>query len=75
MCYAIPARVIKVEGDCGIVDFGDGVEREVILAMVDAKEGDYVLVHAGYAIQVLDEEEALQIIEDYRKMLELAEKG
>lgn len=75
MCYAIPARVVKAEGDWGVVDFGDGVERRVVLAMVDAKEGDYVLVHAGYAIQVLDEEEALQIIEDYRKMLELAEKG
>jgi len=75
MCYAIPGRVVKAEGDWGVVDFGDGVERKVILAMVDAKEGDYVLVHAGYAIQVLDEEEALQIIEDYRMMLELAEKG
>ena len=75
MCYAIPAKVVKVMGDMGVVDFGDGVGREVVLAMVDAKVGDYVLVHAGFAIQVLSEEEALQIIEDYRRMLELAEMG
>lgn len=75
MCYAIPAKVVKVLGDVGLVDFGDGVEREVILAMVNARVGDYVLVHAGYAIQVLSEEEALQILEDYRRILELAEEG
>ncbi|MCD6591577.1 MAG: HypC/HybG/HupF family hydrogenase formation chaperone, partial [Thaumarchaeota archaeon] len=55
MCYAIPAKVIEIRGDMGIVDFGNGVRREVLLGLVDVKVGDYVLVHAGYAIKVLDE--------------------
>lgn len=62
MCYAIPGKVVEVRGDIGVVDFGNGVRREVILAMVDAEVGDYVLVHAGYAIKVLDEESALEMI-------------
>ncbi len=70
MCYAVPARVVRLEGDVGIVDFGDGLEREVVMAMVDAREGDYVLVHAGFAIQVIDEEEAEKVLRLYREMLE-----
>ena len=70
MCYAVPAKVVRVKGDTGVVDFGDGMEREVVMAMVDAKEGDYVLVHAGFAIQVIDEEEALKTLRLYREMIE-----
>ena len=72
MCYAIPGRVIEANGEVGIVDFGNGVKREVILAMVNAKPGDYVLVHAGYAIKVLDEEEAEKTLELYSQILNLA---
>ncbi len=70
MCYAVPARVVRVEGDIGVVDFGDGMEREVVMAMVDAREGDYVLVHAGFAIQVIDAEEAEKVLRLYREMIE-----
>ena len=72
MCYAIPGRVIEADGEVGVVDFGNGVKREVILAMVNAKPGDYVLVHAGYAINVLDEEEAKKTLELYSQILNLA---
>jgi hydrogenase expression/formation protein HypC len=63
MCLAVPARVEEVRGDqpeflCGIVDFG-GVRREVSLAFTPAaRPGDYVLVHAGFALEVVDEQEA-----------------
>lgn len=63
MCLAVPARVVEVNGDLARVDFGGGVIREVNVSLVDVKIGDYVLVHAGYAIQVLDEGEAKETLE------------
>jgi len=58
MCLAIPAKVIEVgDGDMGMVELG-GVRREVSLALVEANVGDYVIVHVGVAISVLDREEA-----------------
>ena len=73
MCYAVPGKVVEVKGDIGVVDFGNGVRREVMLAMVDANVGDYVLVHAGYAIKVLDEKSALEILKEFKEILELAQ--
>ena len=58
MCLAIPAKVLSTKNGTAQVDFGRGVEREVNVMLVKADVGDYVLVHAGYAIQVLDEKEA-----------------
>lgn len=70
MCLAIPAKVISVEGDKAKVDFGEAVIREVNVTLVNAKVGDYVLVHAGYAIQVLEEEEALETLRLWKEILE-----
>ncbi|HDN67660.1 MAG TPA: HypC/HybG/HupF family hydrogenase formation chaperone, partial [Firmicutes bacterium] len=51
MCLAIPMKVIKVKGSQGIVELS-GVEREVNLQLVeDVSVGDYILIHAGFAIQ------------------------
>jgi hydrogenase expression/formation protein HypC len=72
LCYAIPGKVVEIRGDIGVVDFGNGVRREVILAMVDAKVGDYVLVHAGYAIKVLDEKSALEVLRAIEEAITLA---
>jgi hydrogenase expression/formation protein HypC len=69
MCLAIPARVERVNGDRAQVDFGEGVLREVNVTLVEAKVGDYVLVHAGYAIQTLDEKEALETISLWKEIL------
>ena len=59
MCLAIPARVVELtEGDNARVDLG-GVRKEISLALVDeVAVGDYVIVHVGYALSVLDPEEA-----------------
>ena len=73
MCLAIPARVVEVEGSVAKVDFGEGVLREVNISLVEAKAGDYVLVHAGYAIQVLSEEEAMETLKLWNEILEFAE--
>jgi hydrogenase expression/formation protein HypC len=69
MCLAIPGKVISVEQDKAKVDFGEGVLREVNVALVNAHVGDYVLVHAGYAIQVLDEKEALETLNLWNEIL------
>jgi hydrogenase expression/formation protein HypC len=53
MCLAIPAKVLEIRGDVAKVDFGEGVAREVNVMLVDAHVGEYVLVHAGYAIEKL----------------------
>jgi hydrogenase expression/formation protein HypC len=58
MCLAIPGRVISIDGMGAKVELG-GVERKVSLQLVpEARQGDYILVHAGIGIQVIDEEEA-----------------
>jgi hydrogenase expression/formation protein HypC len=51
------------------VDFGEGVLREVNVTLVEAKVGDYVLVHAGYAIQTVDEKDALETISLWNEIL------
>ena len=65
MCLGIPGKITIVSDDAtglrqGRLDFG-GITKEACLAYVpEAKVGDYVIVHAGFAISVLDEQEALQ---------------
>ncbi len=77
MCLAVPGKILSITGEgetrMGQVSFG-GVGKEACLAFVpEAKLGDYVLVHAGFAISVLDEAEAAQTLEYFRRMGELAE--
>ncbi len=69
MCLAIPARILSVNDGMAQVDFGNGVLREVSVMLVEARKGDYVLVHAGYAIQVLDEKEAEETLRLWDEIL------
>ena len=74
MCLAVPGKVIEIqEGDLrmGRVAFGL-VEKEASLAFVpQARVGDYVLIHAGMALEILDEEAAQRVFEALRQMDEL----
>ena len=70
MCLAIPAKVLEVKGDVAKVDFGQGVSREVNVMLVDTKVGEYVLVHAGYAIEKLDQKAAEESLNTWREILE-----
>lgn len=70
MCLAIPAKVLEIQGDVAKVDFGQGVAREVNVMLVEARVGEYVLVHAGYAIQTLDQEAAEESLKMWREILE-----
>jgi hydrogenase expression/formation protein HypC len=70
VCLAIPAKVLEVNGNIAKVDFGQGVAREVNVMLVDAEVGEYVLVHAGYAIEKLDQKAAQESLETWRQVLE-----
>jgi hydrogenase expression/formation protein HypC len=69
MCLAIPGKIVTVTKEKADVDFGENVLREVNVTLVNAKVGDYVLVHAGYAIQVLDEREAQETLNLWNQIL------
>ena len=73
MCLAIPGKVIKIDSDKNhaTVDYGEGTKRKANISLVDVKKGDYVLVHAGFAIEVLDEKEAEKTLELFREMLSM----
>lgn len=74
MCLAIPAKILSLQGEKANVDFGQGVLREVNVSLVEAKVGEYVLVHAGYAIQVLEEKEALETLSLWNDILQAGQE-
>lgn len=67
MCLGIPAKITNIEGKMATADVG-GVKRSISLQLIDeAKIGDYVILHAGFAIEKIDEKEAretLKILEE-----------
>ena len=69
MCLAVPAKIVSIKEDKAKVDFGAAVLKDVDISLVNAKIGDYVLVHAGYAIQVLSEKDALETLQLWRSIL------
>ena len=65
---------MRLDGSKAQVDFGEGVLREVNVTLVEAKVGDYVLVHAGYAIQTVDEKDALETLALWKEILTFEKK-
>ena len=78
MCLAVPGKILDIAGDdpylrTGRVSFG-GIVKQVSLACVpEAKVGDYVLVHVGMALSIVDEEEAAEVFSYLKQMGDLAE--
>lgn len=70
MCIAIPGRVMEVEGNLASVDF-NGNRVEVNTGLVDPRPGQYVLVHAGCAIEVMEKDKAQEIIDLFADIDEL----
>ncbi|MHA1894723.1 MAG: HypC/HybG/HupF family hydrogenase formation chaperone, partial [Candidatus Helarchaeota archaeon] len=65
MCLAIPAKVLEIDGDTAKVDFG-GIQKKIIITLLDSVNvGEYVIVHAGYAIEV----QSAEIAEETLKMM------
>jgi hydrogenase expression/formation protein HypC len=71
VCLAIPGKIIRIEQDKqhALVDYGEETTRTVNISLVDVSVGDYVLVHAGFAIEVLEEVEAKKTLELFRQIL------
>ncbi len=70
MCVAVPMKIVKLMEDQAVVEL-EGFQKEVNLMLMDEiKEGDYVMVHAGFAIQKINEEEALETLETLREYAE-----
>jgi hydrogenase expression/formation protein HypC len=74
MCLAIPAKIMEINGEKANVDFGQGVLREVNVSLVEAKIGAYVLVHAGYAIQIIEEQDAKETLSIWNSILEIGQE-
>ncbi len=72
MCLAIPAKVISIQGQEAEAEIG-GISRKISLALTpEARVGDYVLLHTGYAISIVDQEEAQETLKMLEEIAELS---
>ena len=70
MCLAIPGKILSINGHSALVDF-DGIEQEVIIALIlNPEVGKYVIIHAGYAIEQMEEKDAMEAIEQWKVIAE-----
>ena len=79
MCLGIPGKILSIYEDHGTkmakIDFG-GVSREACIEVIpEAKPGDWTIVHAGFALNLLSEEEALETLEILQEMSDLADES
>ncbi len=71
MCLAVPAKIVEIKDKVAIVDFG-GIKREARLDLLpDVKVGDYVIVHTGFAIEKLDEKQALESLKAWEEIMQV----
>jgi hydrogenase expression/formation protein HypC len=74
MCLGIPSKIISIDGDAAIVSVG-GTEVEASLQLLDdAKVGDFVLLHTGFAIEKISDEEAKETLELLKKLGEIEDE-
>ncbi len=72
MCLAIPGKIIEIDAEnkTALVDF-DGIQQKVIIALIQNPEvGKYLIIHAGYAIEIMNENDALEAIEQWKEIAE-----
>ncbi|KKK41110.1 hypothetical protein LCGC14_0463310 [marine sediment metagenome] len=70
MCLAIPGKILEIEDNTALVDF-DGIKQKIIIALIQNPEvGKFVVVHAGYAIEMMNEKDALEAIELWEEIAE-----
>lgn len=73
MCLAIPVQITSIDGTEAEVEFGGIAQKISVFLTPEARVGDYVLLHAGYAINVLDEEEAQETLRIFEEIALLGE--
>jgi len=75
MCLAIPTRILSIEDQQGVVELG-GVRRAISLVLTpEARVGDYAIVHTGFAINILDEEDAQETLRLFEEMAALDQES
>jgi hydrogenase expression/formation protein HypC len=73
MCLAVPVKIVSIDGDAAEIEIA-GVRRRVSIALTpEARVGDYVLLHTGYAIGVVDETEAEETLKLLEEIVSLSE--
>jgi hydrogenase expression/formation protein HypC len=68
LCLGIPGKVISLDGNGGVIEVGKVIRKAFMHLVPEAQIGDYVVIHAGCAIQIIDEEEALKAIEFLKEL-------
>ncbi|MEM0466940.1 MAG: HypC/HybG/HupF family hydrogenase formation chaperone [Candidatus Thermoplasmatota archaeon] len=70
MCLAIPGKIIEIDPskEYATIDYGAGIKRTANISLVSVKKGDYVLVHAGFAIQVMTKKDALKTLSMFKEL-------
>lgn len=66
MCLAFPGKIINIDDQHATVDF-DGIQKKINISLVEVEKGDHVIVHAGFAIEKLSNEDAWVILGEYEK--------
>jgi hydrogenase expression/formation protein HypC len=74
MCLSIPAKVVDIEGDMAEVSIGGTILKAGLQMVENVKIGDYVLLHTGFAIQKIDEEEAMETLKILQELNDLTDK-
>ena len=69
MCLAIPGKIIRIKKNQQATADFNGVEKDINVSLVKAKVGDYVIVHAGFAIEKMGKEEATEALKIYEKYI------
>jgi len=69
MCLAVPGKITNIAGDQAEIDFG-GTMKSANISMVDCKVGDWAVIHAGFAIEIMNEEEAQETLKLWNEFLD-----
>lgn len=69
MCLAVPGKIVSITGDNAEIDFG-GTSKTANISMVDCKVGDWAVIHAGFAIEIMDEDEAKDTLKLWNEFLD-----
>ena len=79
MCLAIPGKVVEIYEESGLrmgrLDYGGVIHQACLACLPEIKVGDYAIVHAGFAISILDEEEAQKSFEAWEEMIRKADEA
>jgi hydrogenase expression/formation protein HypC len=74
MCLAVPAKIVSIDQKMATVEIGDSQREASLVLLPDATMGDYVLLHAGFAISKIDEAEALETLKLFQAMMSGTDK-